>query len=88
MSQVKADNWHPVTLMCRDPELSLLMANMGQVGMMHGAWCMVQAFWCKFTPTMHQVSGGSLVLDPFVGTASLLIAAAEFGQWNGGMVKW
>jgi len=26
-----------------------------------------------------QVSGGSLVLDPFVGTASLLIAAAEFG---------
>jgi len=38
-----------------DPELSLLMANMGQV------------------------SGGSLVLDPFVGTASLLIAAAEFG---------
>lgn len=28
---------------------------------------------------MAQVSGGSLVLDPFVGTGSLLIAAAEFG---------
>ena len=31
---------------------------------------------------LFQVSGGSLVLDPFVGTASLLIAAAEFGKMS------
>jgi len=38
-----------------DPQLSLLMANLGKV------------------------SPGSLVLDPFVGTGSILLAAAEFG---------
>ena len=38
-----------------DPELSLLMANLG----------------C--------VPRGGLVLDPFCGTGSLLLAAAEFG---------
>merc|ERR1719483_1405651 len=37
-----------------DPQLSLLMANLGKV------------------------SPGSLVLDPFVGTGSILLAAAEF----------
>jgi len=38
-----------------DPQLSLLMANLGKV------------------------NAGRLVLDPFVGTGSLLVAAAEFG---------
>ena len=38
-----------------DPQLSLLMANLGKV------------------------DGGRIVLDPFVGTGSLLVAAAEFG---------
>jgi len=56
-----------------ESEVSFFSANMGLVCFTHRA--------TYFSDAIDQVKPGSLVIDPFVGTGSLLVSAAHFGAW-------